>query len=142
MRAYSVDLRQKIIDAYTQTDISQRQISKQFNVALSFVQKLLKQYRETGNIAPKVRTQQTQTKLNQSQLNVLREIVINNNDATLEEVRILLAKETGIVIGRSTIDRMICRLKLTRKKNTKRDGKRNRQSSQSTCEFLEDSERH
>ena len=64
--------RQKIIDVYTQTNKSQRQISKQFNVALSFVQKLLKQYRETGNIAPKVRTQQTPTKLNQSSLNVLR----------------------------------------------------------------------
>jgi putative transposase len=116
MRAYSVDLRQKIIDVYTQTEISQRQISKQFNVALSFVQKLLKQYRETGNIAPKQRSQQTPNKLNQSQLNILREIVVKNNDATLEELRLLLAKETGMIIGRSTVDRMICRLKLTRKK--------------------------
>lgn len=126
MRAYSVDLRQKIIDSYTKGDISQRKIAKQFNVALSFVQKLLKQYRETGNIAPKVRTKQTPTKLNQSQLNILRDIVVNNNDATLEELRLLLAEETGIIIGRSTIDRMLRRLKLTRKKNTIRNRKRHR----------------
>jgi transposase len=141
MRAYSVDLRQKIIDVYTQTEISQRQISKQFNVALSFVQKLLKQYRETGNIAPKQRSQQTPNKLNQSQLNILREIVVKNNDATLEELRLLLAKETGMIIGRSTVDRMICRLKLTRKKNTKCNRKRYTKSAESTREFLGNGER-
>lgn len=59
MKAYSLDLRQKIIDTYFEGGISQRQLAKRFRVALSFVEKLLKQYRETGSIAPKVRTQQT-----------------------------------------------------------------------------------
>ena len=60
MKAYSLDLRQKIIDTYLAGDISQRQLAKRFRVALSFIEKLLKQYRETGCIAPKVRTDQTQ----------------------------------------------------------------------------------
>ncbi|NER90730.1 transposase [Moorena sp. SIO3A2] len=117
MKAYSVDLRQKIIDAYNQGNISQRKLAQQFNVALSFVQKLLKQYRETGNIAPKVRTKQTSIKLTPEQLNILRDLVIKNQDATLDELRIWLAEETGVLIGRSTVDRMIKRLNLTRKKN-------------------------
>ncbi|EGJ28829.1 MULTISPECIES: helix-turn-helix domain-containing protein [Moorena] len=117
MKAYSVDLRQKIIDAYNQGNISQRKLAQQFNVALSFVQKLLKQYRETGNIAPKVRTKQTPIKLTPEQLNILRDLVIKNQDATLDELRIWLAEETGVLIGRSTVDRMIKRLNLTRKKN-------------------------
>ena len=65
MKAYSLDLRQKIVDAYLEGKISQRLLAKQFRVALSFIEKLLKQYRETESIAPKVRRQQTPTKLNQ-----------------------------------------------------------------------------
>ncbi|HEY9858119.1 MAG TPA: hypothetical protein V6D16_01335 [Candidatus Obscuribacterales bacterium] len=41
-------------------------------MTLSFIEKLLKQYRETGNIAPKVRTNQTPLKLTLEQLNVLQ----------------------------------------------------------------------
>ncbi|NEO96639.1 MAG: transposase [Moorea sp. SIO3G5] len=126
MKAYSVDLRQKIIDAYNQGNISQRKLAQQFNVALSFVQKLLKQYRETGNIAPKVRTKQTPIKLTPEQLAILRYLVIKNNDATLDELRIWLAEETGVLIGRSTVDRMVKRLNLTRKRNHRRHKNRHK----------------
>ncbi len=44
MKAYSLDLRQKIIDTYFEGGISQRKLAKRFRVALSFVEKLLKQY--------------------------------------------------------------------------------------------------
>jgi transposase len=36
MKTYSLDLRQKIVDAYAEGKISQRQLAKQFRVALSF----------------------------------------------------------------------------------------------------------
>jgi transposase len=42
MKAYSIDLRQKIIDVFEKEEISQRQLAKQFRVALSFIVKLLK----------------------------------------------------------------------------------------------------
>ena len=41
-----------------------------------------------------------------------------NNDATLEELRHQLALSTGILVGRSTVDRMLRRLNLTVKKKT------------------------
>jgi transposase len=116
MKAYSLDLRQKIVDAYAEGNVSQRQLAKQFRVALSFVEKLLKQHRETGNIAPKVRTAQTQTKLNCEQLTVLEQIVAEKNDATLAELRAELEQKTGVLIGRSTVDRMLKKLNLTLKK--------------------------
>jgi transposase len=53
MKAYSTDLRQKIIDVYEDEPISQRQLAKRSSVATSFIIKLLKQYRETGTIEPK-----------------------------------------------------------------------------------------
>jgi transposase len=52
MKSYSVDFRQKIINVYHSEPLSQRQIAKRFCVALSFVQKLLKQYRQTQSISP------------------------------------------------------------------------------------------
>lgn len=116
MKAYSLDLRQKIVDTYAEGNISQRQLAKQFRVALSFIEKLLKQHRETGNIAPKVRTEQTPTKLNESQLTILEQIVKANNDATLDELRYQLEQKTGVLIGRSTVDRMLTKLNLTVKK--------------------------
>ena len=39
MKAYSLDLRQKIINVYEQEEISQRQLAERFCVALSFVVK-------------------------------------------------------------------------------------------------------
>lgn len=116
MKAYSLDLRQKIVDAYAAGNISQRQLAQRFQVALSFIQKLLKRYRETGSIAPKQRTQQTPTKLNAEQLLVLEQLVEATNDATLDELRYQLEQKTGVLIGRSTLDRMLTKLNLTVKK--------------------------
>ena len=121
MKAYSLDLRQKIVDTYEEGNLSQRQLAKHFRVALSFIEKLLKQRRETGSIAPKVRTGQTLTKLNAEELEVLKQMVETSNDATLEKLREQLHQKTGVLIGRSTVDRMLTKLNLTVKKNTAPD---------------------
>ena len=120
MKAYSLDLRQKIVDTYLEGGISQRQLAERFKVALSFVEKLLKQYRETGSVASKIRIQQTPPKLNEQQLNILPKIVEANNDATLAEIRVMLSEKTGVLIGRSTVDRMLNRMEFTVKKNITR----------------------
>ncbi|WP_242031157.1 transposase [Anabaena sp. FACHB-1237] len=104
MKAYSLDFRKKIFDTYLESGISQRQLAKRFCVSLSFVEKLLKQYRETQSIAPKQRIKQTPTKLNPEQLNILQEIVEDKNDATLEEIRLIIQERTGITISISTAD--------------------------------------
>ncbi len=41
MKAYSLDLRQKIVDTYKNREGSIRQVPQRFKVARSFVQKLL-----------------------------------------------------------------------------------------------------
>lgn len=119
MKPYSLDLRQKIVDAYAEGGISQRKLAKNFRVTLSFVQSLLKQQRELGTIAPKIRTQQTPTKLNDEQLEVLRQLVTEQPDATLAELRERLHQKTGVLIGVATVDRMVrLKLKLTLKKKS------------------------
>ncbi len=118
MQPYSLDLRQKIIDVDAEGKTSQRQIAKQFRVAYSFVRKLIKQYRETGEIAPKQRTEQTPTKLSTEQLEILETIVESNNDATLAELCDLLEQRVGVRIGVSTMFRMLEKLNLPLKKTT------------------------
>jgi transposase len=116
MKAYSIDFRQKILDTYHTEPISQKAIAKRFSVALSFVQKLLKQYRETRNISPKTHKCGVKGKLNAEQLLILGELIEANNDATLEELRYLLYGKIGISVSRATIGRMIKLLDITFKK--------------------------
>ncbi|KOR35410.1 MULTISPECIES: helix-turn-helix domain-containing protein [Planktothricoides] len=119
MKPYSVDLRQKIIDIYAEGNVSQRQLARQFRVALSFIQKLIKQYKETGNIAPKVRRKQTPTKLTDEQLQVLKKLVAETPEATLQELKEKLAAIAGVTISISTVHRMLRRLDLCTQKNGK-----------------------
>jgi len=53
MKSYSVDLRQKIVEVYETKKISQSELAKRFRVAKSFVQKMLKQWREYGHLNAK-----------------------------------------------------------------------------------------
>ncbi|BCL35783.1 hypothetical protein NSMS1_50170 [Nostoc sp. MS1] len=120
MKPYSLDFRQKILDTYKTGGISQRQLANKFCVSLGFIEKLLKQYRETASIAPKVRTKQTPPKLNEEQIKILEEIVEAKNDATLKEISLILKEKTGITISISTVDRMLQRIEISLKKNIAR----------------------
>jgi putative transposase len=129
MKSYSLDLRKKIIEAYEKRDRSQRELARSFGVARSFIQKLLKRYRETGSYAPKTRRVQTPPKLNQEQLEVLAKIVDNKNDATLSEIQEKLAQQTGVLIGISTVFRMLKKLNLSlKKKRYQRQKKKGKKS--------------
>lgn len=119
MKAYSIDLRQKVVDAYACGDISQRKLAKNFGVTLSFVQNLLKRHRELGTINAKVRTEQTPTKLNAEQIEILGQLVVAQPDATLRELRERLYEKTEVLIGVATVNRMVRRkLNLNLKKKS------------------------
>lgn len=113
MKPYSVELREKIVETYENEVISQRQLAQRFRVALSFVTKIIKQYRETGNLEPQ-KSSGRPLKLNWEQQETLKVIVEENNDWTLEEYQRELEKQTRV--SRATIDRMTKRWGLTFKK--------------------------
>ena len=116
MQPYSIDFRQKIIEIYEQENISIRKLAQRFQVAKSFIQKLLKQYRETGDINPQVQGGHPPIKLPGEQLITLIEIIESNNDATLEELGELLKEKTGTIVSRSTMGRITLQLNYTIKK--------------------------
>ena len=84
MKAYSVDLKQKIVDIYQSESISQRQLAQRFGVTKSFVIKLLKQYRETGDIRPLPHGGGAKLKVSPQQLETLGELIETHNDGTDE----------------------------------------------------------
>lgn len=51
MHAFSLDLRQRIVEAIDQKQ-TQVQVVARFDVSVSFLRKLLRQRRATGSIAP------------------------------------------------------------------------------------------
>lgn len=53
MKAYSIDLREKTVLAYSQGDTSIRKVSQRFGVAKSFVQKLLSMKKTQGDVEPR-----------------------------------------------------------------------------------------
>lgn len=55
MKPYSMDLRQKIVQAYERGVGSQAKVAELFGVSVSFVEKLFIRARQTGEIAPKQR---------------------------------------------------------------------------------------
>jgi transposase len=116
MKAYSLDFREKIIDIYFTERVSVRKLAKRFGVAKSFVEKLLKCLRETGDILPKPHGGGPQPKLNGEQLKLVKALVEADNDATLDELCERLEAETSISISRSTMGRVVQKLGLTRKK--------------------------
>jgi transposase len=117
MKAYSLDLRQKIIDTFeAEVMLTQQQLADRFRVNKSFIIKLLKQYRETSDIAPKPHGGGHQLKLDAFQLVSLVEIVQENNDATLKEYCNLLEEKEQVTVSTSTMCTLMQRLDLRRKK--------------------------
>ena len=118
MRAYSVDLRQKIIDAHNQQEGSQRQLAKRFRVSLTFIENLLKRYRTDGTVEPRAHGGGRSAKLNLEQEAVLATLVEEDNDAILVELCDRLEQRVNVRISRATMGRIVQKLKLTRKKNS------------------------
>ena len=52
MKAYSLDLREKVLTAYHQKEGSIRQLAKRFTVSPRFVGELMARLRRTGSYAP------------------------------------------------------------------------------------------
>ena len=51
MQAYSLDLRQHVVRAYEQGQDSIAEIAERFGVGPTFVKKMLRQHRETGELS-------------------------------------------------------------------------------------------
>lgn len=115
MKAYSIDIREKIVAAHIQDKISIRKVAIRFAVSKSLVQKLVKQQKTDGNLQPKQRGKPQKSHLVSAEVE-LRELVVENHDATIVELCELFAVKTGNWVSRTAMCRSLQKLGLNRKK--------------------------
>lgn len=116
MAGYSVDLRERIIQAVECGDQTKRDIATRFAVHESFIYKLLRQQREVGHLAPLAHGGGHTAKLQAEQLAALADLVAQIPDATLDELVSRFYHQTGVQVGRTTLWRGLKTLGVTRKK--------------------------
>jgi transposase len=112
MRAYSRDLRLRVLNAYLNEEGSQREIARRFDVSRGFVCKLLQRYRETGDVGVRRGGGGRRRKIGRETSDVLREIVDQHPTATLSELCGLLRARTETAVSISTMHRAVKALPL------------------------------
>lgn len=115
MKPYSLDLRQKIRDAYDRKLGSQRAVAVLFGVSRAFLEQLLRRRRTTGEIAPRPHAGGRQLRCDPTALALVRQVVREQPDATLEELCAQLRHRRGLCLSVATMCRVLQRLGLPRK---------------------------
>ncbi|NES83264.1 MAG: transposase [Moorea sp. SIO2B7] len=117
MKAYSVDLREKIVKAHLIEKSSIRQVAARFSVSKSLVQKLVKQQKTEGNVEPKRPGKPQFSYLsNAPALELVKELVAKHQDATLAQLCELWAHLTGNWVSTTAMCRCLQKLGLSRQK--------------------------
>ena len=113
MRAYSTDLRERVVAACDAGDVTRAQIASRFSVSVTWIRKLIRQQRETGSIEPRPHGGGRASAFDPEAGRRLREAVRADDDATLRE----LAEAAGVACCASAVHRALRRLGITRKKS-------------------------
>jgi transposase len=116
MKTYSLDLRQRLIDAVDDGIDTYSEIAENFGVHESYIYKLLRQRRVLGHFKPLPHGGGAKLKLNDKTLAVLRKLVQQGPDLTLDELRRQLRKKTRTTVSISTIWYSLEKLNLSLKK--------------------------
>jgi len=113
MRAYSMDLRERVVAACDVGDATRGQVAGRFSVSIRWVRDLLRRRRETGSIAPSPHGGGRRPAFDDGAAARLREAVRADDDATLEE----LGRAAGVACSVPAVYRALDRLGITRKKS-------------------------
>ena len=113
----SVDLRQRMLNAYQAKEGSQRQLAERFKVSLSLIRDLMRHPRKAETVQPKPRGGGAVAKLGKEQLPIVEALVKAQPEALLTELCDRFAKQTGIEVSVSTMQRVVSQLRLSVQKN-------------------------
>jgi transposase len=116
MSPLSLDLRERILAAVEAGEHSLQELANLFSVNLSTIVRLLQRFRGTGSVQPKPHGGGMPRKLDAPAVARLLELLRQQPDATLQELRDRL----GILCSVMTISRALKRNRISRKKKTRR----------------------
>jgi transposase len=116
MKAYPLELRQRLVEAVDQQLGTIEEIASIFQVHSSYIYKLLRQRRDRHDLAPLPHGGGASATLEAEDRRVLIELVAAQPDATLDELRQGIAQKKRVHVSLSTVWRWLADLALTRKK--------------------------
>jgi len=117
MQAYSLDLRERVVSAYENGVETILEVAERFNVSDSFIKKLLRRKRTTGEIAPIGHRGGQPKRLSEEHRKWLLKTVLAQPDITLSELSGRLLSEQRRAASVSTLSRELRGLNLRRKKS-------------------------
>ncbi len=115
MKAYSEDLRKKIVEA-VQRGTPKGEAARSFGVGISSVKRYVAAHREGRSLAPKKRPG-SKPKLDERAIRLLEADLERRPTATLPHRREFLRRACGVEVSDSTVCRVLKRLGWTRKKD-------------------------
>ena len=115
MKAYSLDFRCLVVNAYESGEETIEDVAEQFGVGTAFVKKMLRVHRAGGSLEPQ-HGGGAQAKLTAAARAQLRAAVTTRPDATLGELREVLRNVCQVEVSAPTVCRELQKLELPRKK--------------------------
>jgi transposase len=116
MGPHSIDLRQRIVDAYQNREGSVRELAERFAVAPNTVQNYLTRVRTTGNLAPSPHGGGMPRKIDQAGEQELVALLEEKSHQTLAELVERMEHRRHVHVSVSTMSRTLERMEITRKK--------------------------
>ena len=117
MKAYSLDLRERVVSAYENGVETIREVSEQFQVSESFIKKMLARHRTSGDLTPRGHGGGQKKRLSGAQRKWLLKTVLAMPDITLSELQQAILATNQAVVSVPTLSRELRALNLRRKKN-------------------------
>jgi transposase len=111
---YSQDLRERVI-GFMVRGSSARAAATRFDVSVSSASRWVQRWRAEGHARPRAMGGDRRSRLSEHRARVLQ-LVAQQPDVTLQEIRSALAASCGITVGLSTVHRFLAVHKLTLKK--------------------------
>ena len=116
MKAYSLDLRERVAAACQQPGRTIGAVAAQFSVSVSFVEKLLQRQRTSGSLAPLPLRGGPAPCLDASSRADVVACLRQQPDATLDELRVWVAALGGPAVSPATMGRAVQALNWRQKK--------------------------
>jgi transposase len=116
-RAYSVDLRERVLAAAQEERLTQAALAARFRLSEQTVYNWLRRQREEGTVAPRPHGGGRRASVDERGARLLSALVRAENDRTLEELAALYQARTHVRLSRSALWRALARLGLARKKS-------------------------
>jgi putative transposase len=117
MRAYSIDLRERVVAAVLNGGQTQQAVADRFAVSADTVRRYLRQYRERdGDLSPRS-ARGAARRVPDALLLQVEGYVAEHPGSTIEQVRAWLKDTHGLVVSTATAHRMLGRLSVTWKKS-------------------------